>query len=56
MKRAGALPKSWGGISKLPKPLTPAKEAKRIKRLGVVHLSAAPKQVVVVNPRIEVRK
>jgi hypothetical protein len=32
-------------------PLTPAKEAKRIKRLGVVHLSAAPKQVVVVNPK-----
>jgi hypothetical protein len=32
-------------------PLTPSKEAKRIKRLGAVHLSAAPKSVVVVKPK-----
>lgn len=39
-------------MSKLPQPkLTPAKEAKRIKRLGAVHLSAVPKSVVVVKPK-----
>lgn len=31
--------------------LTPAKEAKRIKRLGSVHTSAAPLRVVVVKPK-----
>lgn len=32
-------------------PLTPAKEGKRLKRLGAVHISAAPLRVVVVKPK-----
>lgn len=39
-------------LQKLTQPkLTPAKEAKRINRLGAVHLSAVPKSVVVVKPK-----
>lgn len=37
---------------KLPQPpLTPEKEAKRLKRLGAMHTSAAPLRVVVVKPK-----
>lgn len=39
-------------MTKLPQPpLTPAKEAKRLQRLGAVHTSAAPLRVVVVKPK-----